>query len=683
VKNWRTIVFLLIILVGAFLRLYEAGRPLLWIDEITIVGFGDVQRTASDIVGDIYRAAFKGTTGQHMPFQYLLVNFFLHLYQSFGIPSSEFWVRFPFILFGIATLPVIFWAVRKVYDAKIALWTMAFAAVSFFHVYQSRDATGYAPLLFFLSLNMWGLAGFLCDRAAGLRAKVIYGLLVLIGAMGALFTHMTAWLFLIGEGLVLGLSLVLRMILVRPAGKTALWGEFSRFFWPAVLLLISTAPFISLVLRGMENFNSSTDGGPADKLSLPLLAYQMACFGWGREGGRLAGFLLVLGVGLVFSILRKEDRVRSLFVFGLIALPAILFFMFLQRGYFPRYLSIVFLPLMVFVGRGGDVLTSWLARMLRLKGWAQVVPLAAFWILILVWSAVPYRVLFSMNDKLLPLSQVRQWLTTQLPEGGLYVWRNGYNLRDIPQTYPVADRQAAFACYPNAGIPVEVLDWQRRNAQSFFERFPRSVMLADVGDVKEEYWSWMATYFAHQQSFQEHSINRLWRWGLSPHGLSVTASCVYVAYYNDETNILARTAREKTDHVWPVDPGWRYLQVRDGQLFVAPTGNGLLKVHRPTGQAASVSLVLRGVVVQPGSFTVRQIFPDGRQGPVRNVSFSGSGEQELHAGPFELQGVDNYLQVSQFPVDSVNMLIYSFSLSPKEITETQSDKQEMGAVHGK
>jgi len=684
VKKGHVALFLLVLLVGSFLRLYEAGRPLLWIDEITVVGYGDDQHTASQIIGDIYTAAFKGPTGQHMPFQYVLINGFLHLYKGLGVEPSEFWLRFPFILFGIATLPVVFFAVRKVYSSSTALWVMAFTAVSFFHVYQSRDATSYAPLLFFLALNLWGLAGFICASDSSLRGKIGYGALVLAGAMGALFTHMTAWLFLIAEGLVVGVSMIVRLVQLRASPKSALWAEAGRFFWPAVLLLIGTLPFVSLVLRGMDNFNASTDGGPVDGLSLSLLAYQLACFGWGREGGRLAGFALVLGVGLAVALLlRKEDRTRSAFVFALLLVPSVLFFAFLQRGFFPRYLSIVFLPMTVFVGIGVEALTSGAARGLRLKGRMQTLPAVLFWGLLLLWSAAPYRTLFAMTDKFVPMSHIRNWLGAQLPAGGLYVWRNGYNMREIPQAYPVTDRQAAFACYPNSGIPAQVLDWQRQNAQSFFERFPKAVMLADVGDEKEEYWRWMGTYFVRRQSFRDDTLSRLWQWGLSPHGASIPASPAYLAYYNEEPDILARRARNTGGSVWPVDPGWRYLQVRDGQLFAAPQGDATLRVQRSSAAPASVRLTLRGVVVQPGSFSVRQVFADGRRGEVRNASFSQNGEAELVVGPFELQGTDNYLQLSQFPVDSVNMLIYSFSLSSVEITETQSQKQEMGAVHGK
>ena len=205
-KKTHLILFLAILLAGAALRFYGAGRPLLWIVEITVAQFGSPDRTAAQIVGEIFEAAFKGTTGQHMPFQYVWANLALRLYRALGVTPAEYGMRLPFALLGIASLPLFGWMAARYYNRAVGLWMMALGAISFFHVYQSRDATSYAPLLFCIALHLCGVTGMLRARERG--RPLVWGnmALGLLGALGAFFSHMSAWLLLGSEGLVLGVA---------------------------------------------------------------------------------------------------------------------------------------------------------------------------------------------------------------------------------------------------------------------------------------------------------------------------------------------------------------------------------------------------------------------------------------------------------------------------------------------
>lgn len=338
-------------------------------------------------------------------------------------------------------------------------------------------------------------------------------------------------------------------------------------------------------------------------------------------------------------------------------------------------MSFAFLPLLILPALGVQFVTEQAVTRLPLRSWVPVVPAVLFWGLLAMALAAPYRSLFGMKDKLSPFSEIRDWLVSHLPEGGLYVWRNGYNLRELPQSYPVPGRQPAFASYPNAGIPASVLTREMNQARSIFERFPFSVMLADAGDEKEPYWTWMRDFFARREVFRNEAVSRLWRWGLSPHGMKVVESPTFVAYHNSEADVLGRLAASPQAVVWPVGPSWQYVQTRDGQLFIMPLGAGTLRVLLPPGPPQTASLALLGVALEAGSFTAKPVPGTGASGSLKTASFTKGGQVELKLGPFVLPGGESQLELSQFPVDRPSLLLYAFSLSPVAEAEVGLDNR--------
>ena len=346
------------------------------------------------------------------------------------------------MIFGVLTLPLVYMAGRF-FTGTAGLWAMALCSLSFFHIYQSRDATSYAPLLFFVALNLCGVAGMLVPGGSA-RQRVIDGVCLVIGSVGALFSHLTAWFFLGTEGLLLGLGIM--VIALKPGGpKPANYFEPAKhLLWPIALIGASCAPFISFILAAARNFSEGQSQGPVDTFSIELLLYQLAHFGLGRGGGRLPVFAAMLLSGLSFGFADRRRRGAALLQLGLCVIVSVLFFRVLGRDFFPRYLGVVYLPLTLLAGWGvaaaiDRVTAAWPA--MKFDRWAPV----ALMVLLMAWAAGPLRVMYGMKDKLMPMSQVRDWLVERLPDGALYVWRNGYHMREVPGALPVPGRQGAFA----------------------------------------------------------------------------------------------------------------------------------------------------------------------------------------------------------------------------------------------
>jgi len=647
-----------ILAVGAVLRLAALGKSFLWIDEITVVDFGGLERTPGQIVADIYRARLGGTTGQHMPLQYVAVNVALRCYHLLGLKPGDGLLRLPFALFGILGLFLFYAVAAENYGRRTGLWALWLGAISFFHVYQSRDATSYAPLIFFLLLNLYGLNALMRPDTPS-RQRLWRGVCFLFGAAGAFFTHLSAWLFLGAEGLVL-VAAALRIVLRRSDEKSDNYFAPARhLLLPLGLLAVAGLPFLTFIFSAAHGSGLSPDTQPA-RPSMQLILYQLAHFGWGRGGGRLAAFAAAVLTGLYAAFREKKRRWAAGIHLALLVIPAGILFAVIKRDFFPRYLAICFYPLLVLAALGVDRATSWAAdRLPRRAAW---IPAALLVLLLGAWSAGPFRVMLGMHDKLAPISRIRDWLLAHVPANGLYIWRNGYYMREIPGTYEVGDRQPAFADYPAAGIPEAEKERRSRNARSISARFPLAPLIVEPDkDYDAPRYRWIYTDFSRRQPLRNDAVARLWAWGLSPHGVAMHEAPVFVIFYNTEEDIHQRAAAQGRISIWTSGPGWRYVQTRTGILFAALEGAADLEVFKPTPGEDDFDLLLRGIGVGAGKIGVAVA---GAEERMVEAAFEKSDRLNLRIGPLRLQAGTCRIRVNPSGSRRPGLLVYSFDVLP-------------------
>ncbi|MFN2602132.1 MAG: glycosyltransferase family 39 protein [Gemmatimonadaceae bacterium] len=124
-----------ITLVAIVLRSYKLGSDL-WLDEITpIVDYGHMP--VVQVIGSYLR------TNNH------LLNTLLTRLSIGAFGESEWSVRFPAVLFGVATIPVFYWVARVVLSRWASVAATAVLAVSYHHIFFSQNARGYSAALFF------------------------------------------------------------------------------------------------------------------------------------------------------------------------------------------------------------------------------------------------------------------------------------------------------------------------------------------------------------------------------------------------------------------------------------------------------------------------------------------------------------------------------------------------------
>ncbi|MBV9573309.1 MAG: glycosyltransferase family 39 protein, partial [Acidobacteriales bacterium] len=74
-----------------------------------------------------------------------LYYFFLHLWLHFG--HSESFVRALSVVFAVATIPMIYFVARRLFDSRAGLIAAALLAVNAYHVRYSQDARSYTLMV--------------------------------------------------------------------------------------------------------------------------------------------------------------------------------------------------------------------------------------------------------------------------------------------------------------------------------------------------------------------------------------------------------------------------------------------------------------------------------------------------------------------------------------------------------
>lgn len=143
----------LITLVGGFLRVLLLATKGLWLDETFSIWM------ASHPVGEMLHWLVK--IDQHPPLYYLL----LHYWIAFN-GDDPYAVRLFSVLFGIATIPIIYLIGKRIAGAVVGLAAAVFLALSLFNIYFAQEARMYTLLTFNAVVAIYALVWLLTDARA-------------------------------------------------------------------------------------------------------------------------------------------------------------------------------------------------------------------------------------------------------------------------------------------------------------------------------------------------------------------------------------------------------------------------------------------------------------------------------------------------------------------------------------
>ena len=124
-----------ITLLAALLRIYKLGEWSFWIDEVLWVNFS---------------ANLSDFSFLRWPLSAILINLAVTI---FGI--NEWSARLSPALIGIATIPLLYFPLRKLFNPTTSLLACTFLAISPWHLYWSQNARFYTALLLIFNIALF------------------------------------------------------------------------------------------------------------------------------------------------------------------------------------------------------------------------------------------------------------------------------------------------------------------------------------------------------------------------------------------------------------------------------------------------------------------------------------------------------------------------------------------------
>ena len=261
----------------------------------------------------------------NMVLYYLVLRLWVHL------GDSEVAVRSLSVLFGVATIPIVYLLGFRLFNRRVGLIAATLITVHAFHIRWSQEARGYAMLVFLISLSTLLLVSALkAPRARGLWAcYVLVSSLACYCQLLGVLVLAAQWLWILVNGFSLLRSritvLLLQAVLVAPSVWYAAFKNKGQLDWVPAL---SFDRFLG-VLRWLAGVAGTGPAGTAVMLFLygGLCSLAVVVGIKSRAGSRpSATSLLLLWLLLPLGVITLVSAFRPILIdrFLLMCLPAIL-----------------------------------------------------------------------------------------------------------------------------------------------------------------------------------------------------------------------------------------------------------------------------------------------------------------------------------------------------------------------
>jgi len=267
-------------------------------------------------------------------------------------------VRLPAMLFGVASVPMLYALGALVANRREALLAAGLLAVSYHHVWFSQNARGYSMLAFWAMLSTYCLI-----RAVREQRPGFYAGFAVAAALGV-YTHLTMVFVVLGQ------ALACAWLLARRDPNDAQLRDWktplAAFASAGVFTVLLYAPILGQVQDFFLNRPSQLRGASTPTWAL-LETIQVLRVGFGGLGllGALvfAGGIIIAGCG-VASYVRQSRFIALLFI--LPGIVTLLGAMAARGTLYPRFFFFLAGFAVVVGVRGATVAGAWIAgRILR------------------------------------------------------------------------------------------------------------------------------------------------------------------------------------------------------------------------------------------------------------------------------------------------------------------------------
>lgn len=352
---------LIIVFIASILRFYHLGEKSLWKDEV----YSMVEAQKSIVQIFTTKTYFFGYVPIH--------HFFHHLPLYFS--RSEFAVRFPAVIFGIATVFIIFKLGEKYFNRQTGLIASFLLTVSVFHLQYSREVRYYVYIIFFSAVSLLFLVNYINHKKK--KDLLFFVFTCLLNIM----TQSTA-LFIVG-------CEVIYIIFYFIFWEKRLLGQIfnNKKITPKRIIFLTGS--LLAVLLGLVFINSFKElfAGLAIRPAMPpnmFIPYFFINLSGSQELAIL--YCLLFAVGSVGSFRAKNRHLWLFFILMIIPTGFYYYIRPVQFGFNLRYVSFVILPYLLLISYG-------ISTMFNNKKYLTVVIL----LIIAGFSVKPLSLYYSWN----------------------------------------------------------------------------------------------------------------------------------------------------------------------------------------------------------------------------------------------------------------------------------------------
>ena len=312
-------ILLLIIMLGLVLRINNLGTESFWYDEI-----GSIANSTIDLSTIFFRF-------QHAPVYFFFLRCWMKL-----VPTSEFWLRFPSVIFGVGSILLLYKLGKILFNKTVGLISSFLLSLSPFHLFYSQEVRHYSLFVFLTLLSMFFIIKIAKKQfIADSKLYIYYALATVL----LLFTHHFAIFVVFSQNL---------LFLLQKVKQKKKW-----IFTQAIMLLVYLTWFASyLTFFFQENeylilgFSWIAKPTPLSFINI----FRVFAYGGPDYGGSsffvdpkllsISPLLLyLLGAFLIWGMMSfsKKNSATLLFLVSWLFIPPLTMFI----------LSYVFLPLFV------------------------------------------------------------------------------------------------------------------------------------------------------------------------------------------------------------------------------------------------------------------------------------------------------------------------------------------------
>jgi uncharacterized membrane protein len=180
-NHW--ILFILVLLIGTFLRFKGLTLQSFWLDEIITMNLSNPSLSLGEVL--------KGIRGLelHPPFHYIVIHYWSKL-----IAYNDFAARFLSALAGVCGVVAMYALGREIYNRRIGIGASLLTTVNYFHLYYSQEVRSYCFAFLFAVLSYYFLVKSIKDPSN--RNSIFY----VITTFLLIYTHYYGFVVLAAQG---------------------------------------------------------------------------------------------------------------------------------------------------------------------------------------------------------------------------------------------------------------------------------------------------------------------------------------------------------------------------------------------------------------------------------------------------------------------------------------------------